>query len=310
MEIIKSLGQLHKLAKPCVVALGTFDGLHLGHQSVIERAGKIAREKDELLVVFTFSNHPKLLLNPAKAPAQLLEEAKKQKLLAELGLDVLVEVPFDQELLELEPAAFLERLSALGFSCLVVGENFTYGRFGAGNAETLRASSRACGFELVICSLVELEGDIVSSTRIRKLVAAGQVEQAARLLGRPYSLSGAVAHGNERGRLLGFPTANLELRESRAQVPAVGVYAVLAQVGARTYQAVCNIGNNPTFGDVEHKRLEAHLLDFQGDIYGQQLTIFFVARLRDQVKFSGLEALKSQLQKDKEQGKNILNALQ
>lgn len=310
MEIIKSLEQLHILAKPCVIALGTFDGLHLGHQKVIDEAKKIARERGELLVLFTFSNHPKSLLKPAQAPRQLLDEVSKQQLLAELGLDVLVEVPFDQQLLQLEPEEFILRLQALGFSCLVVGENFTYGRRGAGNVETLRVSSHRHRYELVVCPLVELEGDIVSSTRIRGLIREGRVEQASRLLGRPYRLSGSVAHGNERGRLLGFPTANLELLESSAEVPAAGVYAVLAQVAGRTYQAVCNIGNNPTFGDVEHRRLEAHLLDFQGDIYGQALTIEFKARLRGEIKFPGVEALREQLERDKKQGKNILNTLQ
>lgn len=299
MEIITSLEQLHSFAAPCVVALGTFDGLHRGHLDVIGTAKQEAEQTGAKLAVFTFSNHPLEWINPAHVPVALVTPAVKLQLLESLGVDVLIDIPFNQLVADLLPQQFLERLSALNYSCLVVGENFTYGQRGVGNVYTLAASAQAMGFKLIVRKLVSNNGTIVSSTEIRRLITAGEVQQAAKMLGRSYSISGFVAHGNERGRLLGYPTANLELVDAHVAIPLGGVYAVRAYVDGGVYGGMANIGKNPTFGDVEKPRLETNIFGFSGDIYGKTLTIEFVQRIRGEVKFAGIDALKAQLAQDK-----------
>ena len=299
MEIITSLEQLHSFAAPCVVALGTFDGLHRGHLDVIGTAKQEAEHTGAKLAVFTFSNHPLEWINPAHVPVALVTPAVKLQLLESLGVDVLIDIPFNQLVADLLPQQFLERLRALNYSCLVVGENFTYGQRGMGNVYTLAASAQAMGFKLIVRKLVSNNGTIVSSTEIRRLITAGEVQQAAKMLGRSYSISGIVAHGNERGRLLGYPTANLELVDAHVAIPLGGVYAVRAYVDGGVYGGMANIGKNPTFGDVEKSRLETNIFGFSGDIYGKTLTIEFVQRIRGEVKFAGIDALKEQLAQDK-----------
>lgn len=299
MEIITSLEQLHSFAAPCVVALGTFDGLHRGHLDVIGTAKQEAEHTGAKLAVFTFSNHPLEWINPAHVPVALVTPAVKLQLLENLGVDVLIDIPFNQLVADLLPQQFLERLSALNYSCLVVGENFTYGQRGVGNVYTLAASAQALGFKLIVRKLVSNNGTIVSSTEIRRLITAGEVQQAAKMLGRSYSISGIVAHGNERGRLLGYPTANLELVDAHVAIPLGGVYAVRAYIDGGVYGGMANIGKNPTFGDVEKPRLETNIFGFSGDIYGKTLTIEFVQRIRGEVKFAGIDALKAQLAQDK-----------
>lgn len=299
MEIITSLEQLHSFAAPCVVALGTFDGLHRGHLDVIGTAKQEAEQTGAKLAVFTFSNHPLEWINPAYVPVALVTPAVKLQLLENLGVDVLIDIPFNQLVADLLPQQFLERLSALNYSCLVVGENFTYGQRGVGNVYTLAASAQALGFKLIVRKLVSNNGTIVSSTEIRRLITAGEVQQAAKMLGRSYSISGIVAHGNERGRLLGYPTANLELVDAHVAIPLGGVYAVRAYIDGGVYGGMANIGKNPTFGDVEKPRLETNIFGFSGDIYGKTLTIEFVQRIRGEVKFADIDALKAQLAQDK-----------
>lgn len=299
MEIITSLEQLHSFAAPCVVALGTFDGLHRGHLDVIGTAKQEAEHTGAKLAVFTFSNHPLEWINPAHVPVALVTPAVKLQLLENFGVDVLIDIPFNQLVADLLPQQFLERLSALNYSCLVVGENFTYGQRGVGNVYTLAASAQAMGFKLIVRKLVSNNGTIVSSTEIRRLIKAGEVQQAAKMLGRSYSISGIVAHGNERGRLLGYPTANMELVDAHVAIPQGGVYAVRAYVDGGVYGGMANIGKNPTFGDVEKPRLETNIFGFSGDIYGKTLTIEFVQRIRGEVKFAGIDALKAQLAQDK-----------
>ena len=306
MDVITSLKQLHKYDRPCVVALGTFDGLHRGHMDVICTAWAEAHRTGALLAVFTFSNHPFACFRPDKVPPALITPAQKQSLLRDLGVDVLVDVPFDVSVARIAPEAFLEQLQALGYSCLVVGNNFTYGLRGAGTVETLAASAQRLGFKLLVRQLVSDGATVISSTAIRRLIAEGDVEEAAAMLGRRYSLSGIVAHGNERGRLLGFPTANVELAESKLAVPLGGVYAVQVHVKGQRFGGMANIGKNPTFGDVAQPRLEAHIFDFSGDIYDQSISIDFVARVRGEVKFASIDQLRNQLAADKQKCQELL----
>lgn len=299
MEIITALGQLHKFDVPCVVALGTFDGLHRGHVDVIRTAREQALKTGGKLAVFTFSNHPYACFRPDKVPPALITPQQKQELLRDLGVNVLVDIPFDINVARLEPEQFLQKLQVLDYSCLVVGSNFTYGIRGEGTVATLKESAAKLGFTLLVRSLVIDGAMVISSTAIRRLIAEGDIVEANRMLGRSYSISGTVAHGNERGRLLGYPTANLELEDSRLAVPLGGVYVVRVLLGGKVYGGMANIGKNPTFGDVEKPRLETHIFDFAGDIYGRQLTVQFVQRVRGEVKFTSLDALKAQLAQDK-----------
>lgn len=306
MKLITSMEQLHSFATPCVVALGTFDGLHRGHYDVIHTAKLEAERTGAQLAVFTFSNHPLELIKPELAPRALVTSAQKQALLEQLGVAVLIDIPFDHRIADLRPQEFLERLQALDYSCLVVGENFTYGQRGQGTVYTLAASAAAMGFKLLVRPLVSCAGRIISSTVIRQLLSAGEVALAAKLLGRSYSLSGTVAHGNERGRLLGYPTANLELAGTRLAVPQTGVYAVRVLAAGQQLCGMANVGNNPTFGDVEHARLEVNIFDFSGDLYDQQLTVQFVQRIRGEVKFNGIDELTAQLGSDKQACEAVL----
>lgn len=300
MDIITSLGQLHSFTAPCVVALGTFDGLHRGHLDVINTAREQAQQNGARLAVFTFSNHPFALIKPDMVPAALITPSQKKALLEQLGVDVLIDIPFDHQVADLEPEAFLQRLQALNYSILVVGDNFTYGRYGRGTVATLAASAKELGFKLVTRTLVSDGSTVISSTAIRQLIMDGQVAEAAQMLGRPYSISGTVAHGNERGRLLGYPTANLELEDAHVAIPQGGVYAVRVQVKGGEYGGMANIGKNPTFGDVEKPRLETHIFDFSGDIYDEHFVVQFVERIRGEVKFSGIDQLQRQLDVDKQ----------
>lgn len=307
MEIISTLSQLHKFSKSCVIALGTFDGLHRGHVDIIEAARNEAKKQAAILAVFTFQNHPASFINPVLVPPALITKAERRKIFESLGVEVLIEVPFDKELCSLSPDEFIKKLAAVGFSCLVVGDNFTYGAMGKGNKDSLEKSSEENGFKLIIRSLVTDEHVAISSTVIRGQVTNGLVREAGLLLGRYYSLTGTVAHGNERGRTINFPTANMELVDLKMAVPAVGVYAVLVNYAGKTYQGMANIGDNPTFGDVQNKRLEVHIFEFDEDIYGREITVEFAQRIRGEVRFSGIEALKNQLEKDKLLCKKVLS---
>ena len=308
MDVITSIEQLHRFSRPCVVALGTFDGLHRGHMDVIRTAWEEARRTDALLAVFTFSNHPFACFRPDKVPPALITAPQKHQLLQDLGVDVLVDIPFDFSVARLAPDDFLEKLARLGYSCLVVGNNFTYGLRGAGTVETLAASAQRLGFKLLVRRLVSDGETVISSTAIRRLIAEGDVAEAATMLGRSYSLTGIVAHGNERGRLLGFPTANVELAGSQQAIPQGGVYAVQVEVKGRRFGGMANIGYNPTFGDVAKPRLETHIFGFAQDIYGETITVNFIARVRGEVKFASIEQLREQLQSDKQRCLELLGS--
>ena len=299
MLIITDLAQLHSFDKPCVVAMGTFDGLHLGHLDVIMKAKSMAQQQEALLTVFTFNGHPLELIRPESAPVALLSQAEKRKIFEKYGVDVLLDLPFNREMAELTPEIFFAKLLRLGISGIVVGENFTYGKEGAGTPTTLAQSATASGVALEVRPLVKLKGVAVSSTRIRQLLLAGKVEEAEELLGRPYVLSGVVAHGNERGRLLGFPTANLELADQRIALPPEGVYAVEVKVQDGYYPGMANIGRNPTFADVMSPRLETHLFGYSGNLYGQEIRVALRHRVRAQVRFASVDELQAQLERDK-----------
>lgn len=300
MEIITSLDAELKNKYPAtVIALGTFDGLHLGHTDVINTAKDYAERNGLKLAVFTFSNHPLALIRPDLVPVRIISAEEKIKLLESFGVDYLINIPFTEDFAALSPDEFLDRLAFFNYRCLVVGENFTYGFLGSGKTETLERSGRKNGFDVIVRPLVKINGNVVSSTGIRNLIQAGHIEYANRMLGRAYAITGKIVHGEQRGRKLGFPTANIELLHGEMAVPAPGVYAVTASIEGSIYEGMGNIGNNPTFNDVEHARLEVNLFNCSGDLYGKTMSVQFHKYIRAEKKFSGVEELCRQIEEDK-----------
>jgi riboflavin kinase/FMN adenylyltransferase len=293
------------------VALGTFDGVHLGHRSVIASARDWAREHGARAGVVTFDPHPLQVLSPDEPPKLLSTTAVKVGLIEQLGVDEVIVIPFTEAFSRLEPQAFCKdvlvgRLAARRVS---VGANFRFGHGAAGDADYLRSRSE---FETDVVPLVERDGSAVSSSRIRELVLAGDVEAAAELLGAPFVLEGTVVQGDARGRELDMPTANLE-PAGELVVPGAGIYAARALVAGGNLPdaeapAAVSIGVRPTFDDAGDVRVEAHLIDFDGDLYGQAMQLAFLARLRDEERFDSADALVDQMQKDVEAVRRLVGA--
>jgi len=283
--------------EPAVVALGMFDGVHLGHRALMTRLLEEAKRLRAIPVVYTFSNHPLEVLGGS---VRLLSGMRERNMmLRSLGAQEVESVPFTREMAHLSAEQFVDLLAEKwNVRGLVVGYNYTCGDRGTGTPETLHEIGNARGFSVSVVDPVLYEGELVSSTRIRQAVERGDVSLAEQLLKRRYTLTGTVVQNKRIGRRIGFPTANIEQDPKRA-IPADGVYATFAFVGGAGYRAVTNIGSNPTVqGD--KLTIETHLIDFNADIYGQQLTIAFRKRLRGEAKFDSLEALKEQIRLDVE----------
>ena len=287
------------------VALGTFDGVHVGHQSIIRRAISLAKAHKLTSVVYTFSNHPLAVVAPEMVPMQIGDNISKADIMAELGVQVLVNVPFTEKLCRQSPEDFLLDLQqSLNPRYVVTGPNFSFGAKAKGNPRMLVRVGEDYGFQAEIGQAVQLDGKMVSSTRIRGLIESGNLEKTTEYLGRFFSFGGRVIHGDHRGRKLGFPTANLAIGDKRAMLPN-GAYAVKVLLNGVTYKGIANIGDNPTFEGC-NRRLEVNILDFAKDIYDCPLTVQFAAKLREQKKFSGVEALVKQLHADEEKARQLL----
>jgi riboflavin kinase/FMN adenylyltransferase len=274
------------------VAVGTFDGVHLGHREVIAGCDS----------VLTFEPHPVSVVAPAHAPKLLTDLPRKAQLIAQLGVQELIVIPFDAEFAAREASAFIDDVlvGALGAVHVSVGENFRFGHRAQGNAALLQADPR---FTTTVHPLLEIDGEIVSSSHIRGLLAAGEVEESTRLLGAPFLLAGEVVHGDKRGRELGFPTANI-VPDERLACPGHGVYACRA--GERL--AAVSIGVRPTFRTGRAELIEAYVLDFDGDLYGSTLELSFLARLRGERRFESAQALVAQMHRDVQRTHEIAEA--
>jgi riboflavin kinase/FMN adenylyltransferase len=289
-----------------VVAIGIFDGVHLGHQAILARA-KAMSDGGEV-VALTFDPHPRQIFQPEKNLTMLVSLDRRVELLRQYGADAVVVIDFDKEFAAMPPAEFVSKVLVkhLQISGAVVGANFTYGHKAAGKVADLIRSGKEYGFAAEEVDLQEIDGDIVSSTRIRQAVTSGDIETANRLLSRPHRLEGTVVHGEKRGREIGYPTANLGYSASFNTVPADGVYAGWLEVGDNRWPSAISIGTNPTFAGERSRQVEAYALDQEGlELYDEGARIDFGWRLRDTVKFDGLELLLEQMKKDCDQARKL-----
>jgi riboflavin kinase/FMN adenylyltransferase len=307
LQIVRQLTALPESLRHGAVAIGNFDGVHLGHARIVERLLAAAKKVNGPALVFTFDPHPVRLLRPAEAPPPLTWTERKAELLAELGVDALVAYPTDELLLQLSPREFFEQIvrQALDARAMVEGPNFFFGHHRAGTIDVLRSLTSEAGISLDVVEPYQLGDEYVSSSRVRRLIAAGEVQTAAKLLTQPYRIRGMVTHGAGRGAKLGFPTANVDAIDTL--LPAMGVYAARAHVQGASWPAAVNIGPNPTFGEHAFK-VEGHLLDFTGTLYGQPLEVDFLARLRGVQSFPSVPALLAQLEQDVQQVRALRKA--
>ncbi|HVX89325.1 MAG TPA: riboflavin biosynthesis protein RibF [Gemmatimonadales bacterium] len=289
-----------------VVTVGTFDGIHLGHRAVLQEISRRAAGAERRSVLVTFEPHPLTVVNPQMAPPLLTTGGERQEALSLTDLDHVWVQRFDREMAALEPEQFVDRLvAALGMKELVIGHDHGFGRGRSGGAETLRRLGAERGFSVDQVRAVEVDGHVVSSTAIRRMVGGGDLAGAAKLLGRPYVVVGRVEHGAGRGRTIGIPTANLGGVPANKLLPPDGVYAAWVETRTGRYGGMLNQGGKPTFGD-GRRSIEVHLFGFAGDLYDEWVKVEWVRRLRDVRKFSGPAELIAQLQHDRAQAEAVL----
>jgi riboflavin kinase/FMN adenylyltransferase len=290
-----------------LLTIGVFDGVHLGHQRLIAELLEQAARRNLLSGLVTFRQHPEDLLSSGRKLPFLTDISTRTKLLKEEGVGFVVSLSFTAQLAGLEARVFLGLLQKyLKMRGLVIGTDFALGKAREGDIGTLKKLGREMGFSVTVVPPLTINGEVVSSTAIRKALAEGDMARVRGLTGRYYSLYGQVVTGTGRGEGLGFPTANLNVSAGQA-IPPDGVYASLAHINGKAYQSMTNIGRNPTFGKNE-RTVESYLLDYRGDLYGQELSVDFVDRLRHEKKFANIEELKQQVAEDVRQGKTILDS--
>lgn len=307
MLILNRLEDLATLREPLHLALGVFDGMHVGHQALISRAMQAAEKGGGLAGLLTFDPHPCQTTRPQQAPPSLFATlGHKAGIASDLGLGLFIAVHFDKAFAAMEAADFIKSLTVGPVRTIAVGEDWRFGRNRAGDIVMLANEALKRGFLLETVPAVMMDGERISSTRIRQAIRDGNLTTAARMLGRPYSIRNQVVQGEQLGRTLGFPTANITIGD--AQLPPNGVWAVrVRHDDGRAWDGVANLGLRPTLGG-EQNRLEVHLFDFSGDLYGQVLDVTFVSHLRNEEKFASLDALKCQIVRDADAARRILNS--
>ncbi|MEW5768697.1 MAG: bifunctional riboflavin kinase/FAD synthetase [bacterium] len=306
---MKVLRKIEELGKQIVMSMGAFDGLHLGHQSIIKRVVESARQIKGLSLIMTFDPHPLQIVKPEACPPLLTSTTEKERLLSSLGVDVFLIMNFDSTLAQLEPKEFFQDiiLKKLKLAGICVGHNHAFGFKRRGDIELLREIGEKNGFWVEVIEPMKINGVAVSSTLIRTLISEGKTEEASAYLGHWPSVEGQVVPGLGRGKMeLGYPTANL-LTDERILLPSDGVYAVKVEIERITYSGMAYLGNRPTFQEKEYS-LEVYLFDFEGDLYGQSLRVRFGPRLRSDMTFRDSTQLKRQLERDEEIARNLLLA--
>jgi riboflavin kinase/FMN adenylyltransferase len=304
MKVIQTAKELKPGGRKVCLAIGFFDGVHLGHQQIIRQTISDARQHDAIALVITFDRHPNSVVAPNRVPPLIYSLSQKLHAIESVGAESLLLIHFDRAFSEQTGEAFIHELAReLGsLQSICVGANFVFGHQRRGNVALLKTLGEELGFSVHGMAAVSLDGEVVSSTRVRETIQAGKLDLASQMLGRPYSLSGPVVTGAKVGRQLGFPTANLDV--IGLVLPPNGVYAVHAVARGQTYRAVVNIGLRPTLQNPQPLvQVEAYLLDFSGDLYGQELEIIFVEKLRAEKKFASMAELKEQIARDIEWAK-------
>jgi len=304
MEIIRHINHCAPLPHP-IVSLGNFDGVHIGHQTILSDLVQEARDCQGTAIVLTFHPHPLSVLRPDRRLPLICSLREKLLLFSSLGVQKVLLQRFTHAFAQLSPEEFVRTylVQTIGAKKVVVGHNVSFGRNRAGTADTLRQFAKTYGFEAEIVGPIKIDDQEVSSTGVRALLSAGEMSTVTRFLGRCYTVSGRVVKGFQRGRTIGFPTANLPPRADLL-LPN-GVYAVMATVASQKIPGVANIGLNPTFGS-NKRTLEVHLFNFSGNLYGSRLSVEFVERLRGEQKFPSVEELVKQIQKDADRARDIL----
>jgi riboflavin kinase/FMN adenylyltransferase len=307
MQVLHSIEQLSDIPGPVALAIGVFDGLHLGHQEVIRAANDHAHGHHGSVVVMTFDPHPLHILRPGSAPRMLCSARHQERILQDLGVQTLLRYPFTMETAQTEAQVFVKRLvnASKPLGCISVGHGWSFGRGREGNIHLLTDLGEKHDFAVYGIPPVRMDGEVVSSTVIREAVTRGDLLKAARLLGRGYAVMGRVVDGRKLGRQLGFPTANVEVENE--QVPPLGVYAVHARLDDAWLPAVANLGKRPTVTENAEPTLEVHLLDWSGNCYAKEMEVRFHTHLREEKSFDGLEKLKAQIQRDIEAAKQLIS---
>jgi len=307
MKVYHGITHFKRLST-AVVTSGTFDGVHIGHQKILSRLREVSRQHGGQSVVITFWPHPRLVVSPDSQDLKLLSTIEEKiEMLDRMKVDHLLIIPFTKEFSLLTSEQFITRIlvEKIGTKRLVMGHDHRFGRNREGSFEHLRTHAAQYGFEVEEIPRQDIEDIGVSSTRIRNALLEGNLAVSNEYLGRPYTLKGKVVKGQQLGRTIGYPTANIRVPEPYKLIPADGVYAVRATYGGNLYQGMLNIGVRPTVDGLT-RTIEVHLFDFDQDLYGQELTIHFEARIRQEQKFAGMEELKRQLSKDKEDARRLL----
>ncbi len=304
MKVVRTPDQIEG-TNGVVLTLGNFDGIHLGHQKILKTLKERAEKTGLPSVVYTFEPHPRKVVSPEKGPPLIITQEEKIALIEGFGIDYLLLAHFTKEFAATHPREFVEDVLAkrLRVREVWVGHDYSFGRGREGSVEYLKEMAERLGFRVGVIPAFKKEGVIVSSSLIRRLVKEGDVKRAATFLGRPFSLTGKVVKGEDRGTELGFPTANIEVREEL--LPKEGVYAGLSTIEGRRYQSVVNVGRAPTF-DRKKTIVETHILDFSGIIYGKDIRVTFVDRIRDEKKFPTVEELTEQIKKDITMARRLL----
>ncbi len=300
MRIFNDLNAIAEISNP-VVTIGTFDGVHIGHQKILQTLLDEAKGIDGESVLLTFYPHPRMILYPESHGMKLLQtQAEKMEKLSEYGLQNLIIYPFSFDFSRLTALEFVRDIlvNKLHVRKIVIGYDHQFGKNREGNIQYLKDIADTYEFEVIEIPAQDIDEVNISSTKIREALLNGDVQRAAVFLGQPYVLSGKVVRGRALGRTIGFPTANIEVNSDLKLVPGIGVYAVEVHVEGNAYRGMLNIGKRPTIVSTDDVHLEVHILDFQEDIYDKMITIRFIERVRDEQKFESVEALKEQLQKD------------
>jgi len=296
--------------KNAVLTVGTFDGVHEGHKAILREVASHARAVNGESVLLTFEPHPRKLLFPDQPLGIITPLQQKLALITETGIDHIIIVPFTKEFAGLSAQEYVAHFMVGKFHpcCIIIGHDHRFGHDRKGDINLLKEYAPVYNYELVEIPAQLIDEAAVSSTKIRHAITAGHIEDATHMLGRPYSLTGRVVHGNKLGRTIGYPTANLQPSDLEQIIPAIGIYAIRALHNGQVYNAMLSIGYNPTVTDKKELRIEAHIFDFDKDIYGEDLTLFFIKRLRDELKFESLSNLIEQLHEDKKDSLRILRA--